>query len=547
MRTGVLSDDVIRNSYPEFFPLEMGLHDAVEEVVFEKHHLTGIRLPKEYKRRRNSRFPINDINNFTMLGGSADSKERNVYEAIQAYRKRFGSSNYYEDSSQNKLYNDTMYMGKNYEMRRRGLITDKLDMDSLPQKMIMSRMLSRNKDELVDINKKTRSSTITMTRLESNMNTQITSNLEGAKMMLLQVAPEVRRTAQFMEALENRNLQTRKRINTAYMTTEGSNIEKMMELFQADLPTDAKYGYGSARDTVLEDEYLRITGLDRLPDDESIRADDATETEEFYNIKASPLVRKTKASSDTVVDDYDDTDLPYNKDVTTKGGVTEPIPEDLTKYITDKEAKKIEDPNYMAEEVKLSNRLDVINKRMEEVNRLNEEYGEGTARLSNRMLPDALRLSPYANRETLMERAEPYRKTNIGLTPQEEESEKRIQLRKKKAISREKMLKEYERITGSGQSRIPHHGEADVDGSGYVRVHPTNSLLPSVLNPTPPATSTPRSRLERAIELSSQLSDPMTAQELEYIRRSDNMARLEAEMIRATAREEEHDRYFAPD
>jgi hypothetical protein len=39
----------------------------------------------------------------------------------------------------------------------------------------------------------------------------------------------------------------------------------------------------------------------------------------------------------------------------------------------------------------------------------------------------------------------------------------------------------------------------------------------------------------------------MTAQELEYIRRSDNMARLEAEMVRATAREEEHDRYFAPD
>jgi hypothetical protein len=201
----------------------------------------------------------------------------------------------------------------------------------------------------------------------------------------------------------------------------------------------------------------------------------------------------------------------------------------------------------MAEEVKLSNRLDVINKRMEEVNSLNEEYGEGTARLSNRMLPDALRLSPFANRETLMERAEPYRKTNIGLTPQEEESEKRIELRKKKALSREKMTKEYERITGSGHSRIPHHGEADVDGSGYVRVHPTNSLLPSVLNPTPPATSTPRSRLDRAIQLSSQLSDPMTAQELEYIRRSDNMARLEAEMVRATAREEEHDRYFAPD
>lgn len=541
MRTGVLSDDVIRNSYPEFFPLEMGLHDAVEEVVFEKHHLTGIRLPKEYKRRRNTRFPINDINNFTVLGGGADTKERNVYEAIQAYRKRFGSSNYYEDSSQNKVYNDAMYMGKNYEMRRRGLISDKLDMDSLPQTMIMSRMLSRNKDEIIDMNKKTRSSTMTMTRLENDMNTRIMSNLEGAKAMLLQVAPEQRRTAQFMEALSNVSLQTRYRQNNAYMTAKDSNIEKNMRLTEVDLPTDAKYGYGSVKDVVLEDEYLRITGLSRPQ--ESIK-EVTTEKEEFYNIKPSPLITKTKASSSTAVPDLDETDLPYEPDVERKQ--TEPIPEDLTEYIKEREKTQGKSPEYMAEEERLSNRLDEINERMEEVNRLNEEGEEGSGR-DNYLLRDAYRLSPYSNRITLTEVGNPYRKTNIDKTEQQIASEERKATRKKKEQARTMMLGEYERLTGSGHNRIPHHGEEDVDGSGYVRIHPTNSLLPSVLNPTPPQTSTPRSRLERAIELSSRVYDPMTAQELEHIRRSDNTARLQAEMIRATAREEEHDRYFAPD
>lgn len=536
MRTGVLSDDVIKNSYPEFFPLEMGLHDAVEEVVFEKHHLTGIRLPKEYKRRRNTRFPINDINNFTMLGGGADTKERNVYEAIQAYRKRFGSSNYYEDTSQNKQYNDIMYMGKNYEMRRRGLISDKLDMDSLPQTMIMSRMLSRNKDEIIDMNKKTRSSTMTMTRLENDMNTRIMTNLEGAKAMLLQVAPEQRRTAQFMEALSNVSLQTRYKQNTAYMTTKDTNTEKNMRLTQVDLPTDAKYGYGSARDVVLEDEYLRLTGLDRP--EESIK-EVTTEKEEFYNIKPSPLVRKTQASSSTIVPDLDETDLPYEPDV--ERNQTEPIPEDLTEYINEREKTQGKSPEYMAEEERLSNRLDVINKRMEEVNRLNEEYGEGSARVSNRMLPDAYRLSPYSNRVSLTEIGEPYTETNINLTEQQIASKERKATRKKKEEARTMML-EATRL-----GNIPHHGEADVDGSGYVRIHPTNSLLPSILNPRPPSTATPRSRLERAISYSSSSGDPLTAQEAETLRRLDEEERLLAQMVRAQAREQEHDAYFSPD
>lgn len=545
MRTGVLSDAVIRNSYPEFFPLEMGLADAIEEVVFEKHHLTGIRLPKEYKRRRNSRFPINDINNFTVLSGGADTKERNVYQAIQAYRKRFGSTNYYEDASQNQQYNDIMYMGKNYEMRRRGLVVDKLDMDSLPQAMIMSRMLSRNKDEIIDMNRKTRTSTVSMSQLENKMNSAITSNLEGAKNMLLQVAPEIRRSSDFQDALLNVNLQTRYRQNNAYMTKDTAiqqtNTYKNMILKEVDLPTDAKYGYGSARDKVLEDQYLRITGLSRP--EESIK-EVTTETEEFYNVKPSPLIRKTQASSMGIIENLDETDLPLEEEPR-KSGIEEEIPEDLTKYIKDREAKAREDPEYLAEDVALSNRLDEINERMDEVNR---DYEAGR---DNYLLRDAYRLSPYSNRISLTEQGDPYRKTNISLTDQAIKTEEGEIIRKKKKDTRTMMLAEYERVTGAGHSRIPHHGEADVDGSGYVRIHPTNSLLASVLNPTPPPTglrpSSSRMRLERAIAYSSTFEEPMTTQELEYLRRSDNSARLQAEMEREQAREDENDRYWAPD
>lgn len=519
MRTGVLSDAVIRNSYPEFFPLEMGLADAIEEVVFEKHHLTGIRLPKEYKRRRNSRFPINDINNFTVLSGGADTKERNVYQAIQAYRKRFGSTNYYEDASQNQQYNDIMYMGKNYEMRRRGLVVDKLDMDSLPQAMIMSRMLSRNKDEIIDMNRKTRTSTVSMSQLENKMNSAITSNLEGAKNMLLQVAPEIRRSSDFQDALLNVNLQTRYRQNNAYMTKDTAiqqtNTYKNMRLKEVDLPTDAKYGYGSVQDVALEDEYLRRTGLSRP--EESIK-EVTTETEEFYNIKPSPLIKKTQASSMGIIEDLDETDLPDEPEVERKQ--PEKIPEDLTQYIVDREAKAREDPDYLAEDVALSNRLDEINLRMDEVNRANE------AGRDNYLLRDAYRLSPYSNRITLTEVGDPYRNTNIGLTEQQIASEERKAIRKKKEEARE-FMKEH-------TQRDP-------------RIHPVSRLLPSVLNPTPPSTATPRSRLERAISYASSSGDPLTAQEAETLRRLDEQERLLAEMVRAQAREQEHDAYFSPD
>ena len=316
---------------------------------------------------------------------------------------------------------------------------------------------------------------------------------------------------------------------------------KNMRLKEVYLPTDAKYGYGSARDKVLEDQYLRLTGLS-IPE-ESIK-EVTTEKEEFYNIKPSPYINEIRASSMGIIDAVDETNLPLEEE-RRKSGIEEEIPEDLTQYIKDREAKEREDPDYLAQEVALSNRLDEINERMDEIN---SDYQAGR---DNYLLRDAYRLSPNSNRERLTEQGDPYRNTNISLTEQQIALDKRKDIRKKKEEARTMMLAENERITGTLHSRIPHHGEADVDGSGYVRIHPTNSLLASVLNPTPPPTglrpSSSRSRLERAIAYSSTFEEPMTAQELEYLRRSDNTARLHAEMEREQAREDQHERYFAPD
>jgi hypothetical protein len=92
MRTGVLSDLAIKSAYPEYQPLNIGLSQAVESVVFDKHELVGVRLPKNYNPKRVPRFPINDLNNFSTLS-SAPNKSKQVYTSIQSYRKKLGSSN----------------------------------------------------------------------------------------------------------------------------------------------------------------------------------------------------------------------------------------------------------------------------------------------------------------------------------------------------------------------------------------------------------------------------------------------------------------------
>ena len=462
-------------------------------------------------------------------------------------------------------------MGKNYEMRRRGLISDKLDMDSLPQKMIMSRMLSRNKDELIDINKKTRSSTMTMTRLESNMNTQLMANLEGAKNLLLQILPEVRRTKEFEDALLNVSLLTRMRRNDKL--TNRRAYDKAMELNQVELPTDVKYNYGSARDIVLEDEYLRISGLSRPVESISMRsvnpADD-TNLEDFYAVKKTPYTNKvtkggggipensgirdnnisldelTPEEMEQLKEEYNNRNkkanvkqikptkfqledflaqlrgegnLPYEPEVSLE---PEDIPEDLTQYVKDVEDYKKQIPDNSRQERIQANKLE----------RILEKEGAG-----EKLAPHDIRtkkLLTATTREELFLKQDgtpiDYTETNIDLTEQAQETVKTIKKRKEKAFSRTHMETFVGERNPAFFNPAPHHGEEEIDGSGYVRIHPTNSLLYSVLNPAPQSRT--RSSLTSNVSRANEYSNTMTSQD----RANEQMAYL---MNRATAQEME--------
>lgn len=86
MRGGVLSDLAIQSAYPEFQAPNIGLASALEMIVMDKHEFTGIKLPKDIKRKRVSRFPINDIANLASVSG-ADNKAKTLYASVKGYRK----------------------------------------------------------------------------------------------------------------------------------------------------------------------------------------------------------------------------------------------------------------------------------------------------------------------------------------------------------------------------------------------------------------------------------------------------------------------------
>ena len=58
MRSGVLSDLAIKSAYPEYEPLNMGLAQASDSVIFHRHELVGVRLPKNYNTKKHFRVPF---------------------------------------------------------------------------------------------------------------------------------------------------------------------------------------------------------------------------------------------------------------------------------------------------------------------------------------------------------------------------------------------------------------------------------------------------------------------------------------------------------
>lgn len=94
MRTGVLSDIAIKQRYPEWYPLSIDGQELMHPIHLQKNIFKGIKVPKQSKRFTDvSRFPINDLKNFSQFGSAGREKEAEFY-AIMNYRKELGSNNY---------------------------------------------------------------------------------------------------------------------------------------------------------------------------------------------------------------------------------------------------------------------------------------------------------------------------------------------------------------------------------------------------------------------------------------------------------------------
>lgn len=199
MRQGVLSDLAIKSAYPEFQAPNLGLASALEMIVMDKHEFIGIKMPKDIKRKRVSRFPINDIANLSSL---SENKAKTLYASVQGYRKKLGSSNFDLEDRQHKFKEFDKKMsadyGMNQELKRRGGYVDVINAkSSISQEQLVSNLGKQNSGNLsalglkggalpferqiLQANKALRSSTLGLQKVESQFNSTLLSNLENAK------------------------------------------------------------------------------------------------------------------------------------------------------------------------------------------------------------------------------------------------------------------------------------------------------------------------------------------------------------------------------
>lgn len=95
-RSGVLSDQAIKERNPEFFPLDIGGQEMLHTIVLDKHIFKGIKPSRSAKFKNVSRFPVNDLANFASIS-APQRKQKAQFDAIMNYRKSIGSTNFSEN------------------------------------------------------------------------------------------------------------------------------------------------------------------------------------------------------------------------------------------------------------------------------------------------------------------------------------------------------------------------------------------------------------------------------------------------------------------
>ena len=573
MRQGVLSDAVIKTSYPEFQPLNLGVADALEDVVFEKHPLTGIKLPKEYKRRRNSRFPIYDINNFSSLA-QGQVKEKLVYEATNNYRKKFGSSNVIQQEVIQNICGENMdmsqranYMSSNFELRKKGGLPDRVNTKGISQEAILARLPSRNKNDLLLMNKNLRNSGIGMDNLERRMNSALLSNLENSKGAFLARGLEERKTADFVDAMMNVNLQTRYRKHKMLMGTgrldpadmnmdfedeinEDSNTHRENRINMVSYPQETRFGFGSYRDKIMEEEYIALTG--RKPRISIVEP--RFRTEVVYSAVDSDYTNQIRESGEPVNTNVKEVEgLPLEGErvvMPQDPEKTRAVPEDLAGYIREREAKKLEDPEYARKE-KL---------KIQRLNKLHAKANAGQP-LTRKEENDLMKLSPmFEDREILaQESLTPY--DELSTSNERLKSNKYVKSRKEAEIMTETMKHSrgimVDELTKNFYGVVVPKMMKEVINDMNLTDEEANQLQNSLTQFIDTYHKYPsRRELEDMVaQFNVTHRDPRihpigsssSSQDPENIRRLDNEERLINEMVRAAIREQEHDEYWQPD
>lgn len=209
MRTGVLSDLAIKSAYPEYQPLHIGLSQATESVVFDRHDLIGVRLPKDYKPKKVPRFPVNDLNNFSTLS-SAPNKSKQVYASIQGYRKKLGSSNIDTELRQNMKPRITAanepvaFMSNNFELKKIGGVADRIKSDNvLSQAHIYANMKQVPHNKIMEANRAIRSDGAKLANVERGINIENLDNLTKATK-----SAQEKRETEYVDYLTNEFVRT---------------------------------------------------------------------------------------------------------------------------------------------------------------------------------------------------------------------------------------------------------------------------------------------------------------------------------------------------
>jgi len=317
MRGGVLSDLAIKSAYPEFQAPNLGLASALEMIVMDKHEFTGIKLPKDIKRKRVSRFPINDIANLASVSG-VDNKEKTLYASIKGYRKKLGSSNFD--------------------------LEDRQHMFKISQEQLVSNLAKQNIN-VSKLNQKIRDSTLGLQRVESQLNSSLLNNLENAKVASIKQNTLIAQDERFRRvsggeiyynALTQKGYnQIRTLPNNRFKALREGEFEKSMEM-EYNVTDINKYKemlkLAGAKDAK---EYEEITGMP-LPETKSIKS-----TEDYIGMKTRPQFNE-KAKPVSAIRQKELEDLP---DDPTMDKNRKPI----TKPYTKDEDPNADKPNKMSE------------------------------------------------------------------------------------------------------------------------------------------------------------------------------------------------------